>query len=177
MTEEIEPDPDSWKQPRRGVTRYVNYDWLWKKLRNKYIHAYENRIWLVNGAYRVAHESGYDWTVGFCYTLEEAEKLQERLVQDLKRVRKELGKLYAAQQNTWIFLNAVRYQETQIPEAVQERLKTAWHDSVTALREKIDELLPTMIDQDIPFPYSHIIEKRDMDGPIRYHIQEVLRVR
>lgn len=159
-------------------TKYVNYAYLLKRLRQKYHPTNTPRIYLVEGRFPVAHEGGYDWIVGYCDTIEEAEAFRQELVAQLKNLRRQTGKLYAAQRNASLFYEGVRFGRggVEVPEEILKRMGDAWIDANNAFRDKVDEILVTMFDKEMPWPYSHLFKEQDScDGPINYYIKEVIK--
>jgi hypothetical protein len=147
-----------------------NYKHLWKTLRQRFFP--QPSIFLVCGAYRVAYEGGYDWTVGYCTTRAEAEDFVALLRSQLKEARQWVGPAHANERRAYAAMCEARYKDD--PPRTQF-LREAWHHANTACHALIDEVHASMIDQGIPFPYSHLMERRGSDGPIEYHIEEVLR--
>lgn len=154
------------------------YKWLWKRLKQKFFP--KPSVFVVHGRYRVQHESGYDWVIGYCDYETVAEEMAESLREELRRARSKLGPFHGASRTAYRKLDAfynIPYEERE-KNSEYVRLYAAYRQADNALRDAIDEVMKTMTDQDIPFPYSHLIDRyKGHDGPIEYYIEEITRCR
>lgn len=155
------------------------YRWLWKRLKQKYFP--EPSVFIVHGRYHVAHESGYDWIIGYCTARAVAEELANLLHRELQWARKQLGSLHAFEREASKELREYRFEinfEERDKDPEYVKLRNTWIVSSDAFRDKIDEIMLTMTDKDIPFPYSHIMGRpTSYDGPIQYYVEEVIKCR
>lgn len=150
--------------------RYIH---LWKSLRNKYKPTGNPPIYLIEGHYSVAYESGYHWVVGYCPTLIMAERTVLKLKNELKEARRYLGPhskivhiLYDEYDKAE---KLVGYGSPEI-----QLHKDLWNKADNKFRELIDIEVSKMTDQNIPFPYSKIIPwNRNRGGPITYSTRAI----
>lgn len=149
------------------------YQALWNRLRAKYLIGYPRPVYLINGSYPYLYEGGYNWVVGFCPTMEQAESVVRVLKQELQKARRHLG----------LFNKLERLSRRQYNDAVDiygwgtPKVLPYMNIHIGAddrLRDNIDLVFSSMTDQSIPFPYVHIMNNRkSSQGPITYDIQLV----
>lgn len=154
------------------------YHRLWIALRNKY-HSSSTPIYLIEGIYPVVYEAGYNWVVGYCPTLELAEEAILRLRNELREARRYLGP-YSKKINNYYkaLIKAEKIYGYDSPEEIAHR--APWDEASNVLRDHINLAFSKMTDQNIPFPYRHIMSGSTKgghgNGPIIYSIRPIYRL-
>lgn len=151
--------------------RYIN---LWRKLRDKYYPS-SIPIYLIEGNYPVAYEGGYNWIVGYCPTLELAERAVLKLKNELREVKRRLGPYSKIERLLYkTFDEAEKLYGYKSPTIVP--CKDRWIEASNRLRELLVLEISKMTDQNIPFSCSHIMSRHKNDGPVTYSFRAIYGV-
>ena len=132
------------------------------------------KIYIVRGQYPIEYEGGYEWTVCYCDTAEQADRTVYMLKSELKAARRALAQWFVPKQKAWQAWNKARFVDGRTDEECKE-LYDDYRNTSDAFREAVDRVFPAMFDQQIPWPNSQLMERNMHDGPICYDVIEVYK--
>lgn len=150
-----------------------HYRYLWRRLRQKFYP--KPSVFLVWGVFPVAHESDQRWIVGYCASRQDAENVVELLTLALRKARHILAPDYIPYRDA-----STRMYHAMGEGETYAKQRDEWIAASDYYRAKLDDVFADLPDQLIPFPYSHLFERRRgnevLDGPIHYTIEEVIQL-
>lgn len=145
---------------------------LFRRLKQKFFP--KPSVFLIYGKYELRYEESWRWLVGFCDTREEANRYVEQLEGDLERVRGHVLVEYIIMKTAESKTGKLSFYE--LPEEDREKLTEDWLRAHSAYQEKLEQFIPTMLDQSIRYPTSTIFAGHKDEG-IRYYIEEAIKIK